>query len=87
MHFWRYRCTLYKLKVFLIHLGGKRSWEPLTLGKLGTRGTFAVLLVVKQFYSRLSADRYREYSMPFCTLTSTQHTTPVQMIEDIHKTW
>ena len=48
MHFWSYKCTLYKLKVFLIHLGGNRRWELLTLGKLGTRGTLAVRLAVKQ---------------------------------------
>ena len=48
MHFWRYKCILYKLKVFLIHIGGNRRWHPLTLGKLGTRGTLAVRLAVKQ---------------------------------------
>ena len=48
MHFWRYKCNLYKLKVFLIHLGGNRRWHPLILGKLGTGGTLAVRLAVKQ---------------------------------------
>ena len=48
MHFWSYKCTLYKPKVFLIHLGGNRRWEPLKLGKLDTHGTLAVRLAVKQ---------------------------------------
>ena len=86
MHFWRYKCILYKLKVFLIHIGGNRRWQPLTLGKLGTRGTLAVRLAVKQLQPVVTQS-VQGVQHGFCTLTSIQHTTPVHMIEDTRKTW
>ena len=57
-----------------------------TLGKLGTRGTFAVRLAVKHLQPVVKRS-VQGYSMAFCALTSIQHTTPVQMIEDTRKTW
>ena len=51
-----------------------------TLGKLGTRGTFAVRLAVKQLQPVVKRSVHG-YSMAFCTLTSIEYRTPVQMIE------
>ena len=56
-----------------------------TLGKLGTRGTFAVGVAVKQLQPVVKRSVHG-YSMAFCTLKSIEHRTPVEMIEDTRKT-
>ena len=71
VNFWKSKCTLYSLKEFSICLVGNRPCVPLTLGKLGTRGTLAVRLAVKQLQPALTLPLQGVQHVLSCTDSST----------------